>query len=1026
MTAGEGEGTPPDESSRAWYCLGCGVENSGAARLCRECGRALTVSPRQFREGVAFLLNELEGLRADGVVGEDVYLRLRQRYRDVLAETGTPVAPTPAAAAAPPPSPPPVRPAAPAREGPGWLAEQQANLLLYLGAFLIVIAALIFVGYSEQGISSGVQMAVLVLYTIAFLSAGLFCLRFPRVQQAGVVFFAIGALMVPLNFVGAYVFFFADEDIDPIGLWLAGSLSSAVFYGAVSMLGLNRWYPVPLAAALVSGLSAALVLADAPPEAYPVSFIALAFVLAAPSVLPLGRVSEVFGLIGSWAAHMVVLMALIIALAMGLAGEGEGGWLAASLGGALFYGIVSLVGMGRWGPVPMAWYPAPMVGALLSSLGAVLALADAPPEAYPGSFIALAFLFAAPSLLPLGRVSDVFGLVGSWAAHGVVPPALLAALALTPFTAGSDGARAVELATRWYMPPTAALGALFYWTQAPWARRVYPNIEPSLTVAALAVSGGAAVTLVYALDVGEQWYGPAVAIVAWLYASGSERFGPRWFGQRYLGWMALGAITVSWLAFEAIYGDAPRHGAGVHFAATALYLVAARLATLQIPLQDAVLPAAEGGRDSDSYRLPATVALLYAAGLTLGIGFFYLLSSLPAAETAEASDLSWAFFGLSLGVASVAATMRWWWPEVRLHTYVMALGMSLFVLLAAAESEGQVTILLTVYAGVALALALWEREPLALTLPAAFGFFAILAAWRHYEPNDAYLPLAFSGVGYGLFFAYVSLRGLGERAPAPLPRQGLTVSWTLVTLALAFSYVAAAPVVGWVRIDMLADFRGFIGTEHFEETLLYQTAAASVLLLGVLIAAQAWLMRRLDVAAGASAVLMVALLLEIGHVRPENVQAYTAPLGVYLFVGASLALRVRGLPKEIRPLIEPLQALGAAVVMGPSLVQSWQDGGWPYALILFGEGFFVLGLALVQRWRWLLSVATGFIVLDALRYLFDAAQALPNWLIVALAGLLLLGAGTAVLLGRERWVEWQRTAQAWWAREPLPSGAKEG
>jgi hypothetical protein len=374
-------------------------------------------------------------------------------------------------------------------------------------------------------------------------------------------------------------------------------------------------------------------------------------------------------------------------------------------------------------------------------------------------------------------------------------------------------------------------------------------------------------------------------------------------------------------------------------------------------------------------------------------------------------------------VASVAATMRWWWPEVRLHTYVMALGMSLFVLLAAAESEGQVTVLLTVYTGVALALALWEREPLALTLPGAFGFFAILAAWRYYEPNDAYLPLVFSGVGYGLFFAYVSLRGLDERGPAQPPRQGLTVSWALVALALAFAYVAAAPVVGWVRLDMLADLRGFIGTEHFEETLLYQTAAASVLLLGVLLAAQAWLVRRLDIAAGASALLMVALLLEIGHFRPENVQAYTAPLGVYLLVGASLALRVRGLPKDVQPLIEPLQALGAAVLMGPSLAQSWQDGGWPYALLLLGEGFFILGVALVQRWRWLLSVATGFIVLDALRYLFDAAQALPNWLIVALAGLLLLGAGTAVLLGRERWVEWQRTAQAWWAREALPPRA---
>jgi hypothetical protein len=370
-----------------------------------------------------------------------------------------------------------------------------------------------------------------------------------------------------------------------------------------------------------------------------------------------------------------------------------------------------------------------------------------------------------------------------------------------------------------------------------------------------------------------------------------------------------------------------------------------------------------------------------------------------------------AFFGLSLGVAAVAATMRWWWPDVRLHAYAIALGMSLFVLLSSVEAEGQVTWLLAVYTGVALALTLWEREPLALPLPAAYGFFALLAAWRHFEPNDAFLPLVVSAVGYGLFAAYAVLRSRDER-------------WARIAQVLAFGYVAAAPVVGWVRLAILADPEGLVGTERFEETVLYQTSAASVYLLGLLLVAQSWLARRAEIAAGASAVLMVALLLEIGHFRPENVQAYTAPLGVYLLAGASLALRVRELPEELRPLIEPLQALGAAVLMGPSLVQAWQDGGWPYALILLGEALLLLGLALVQRWPWLLATASSFVVLDALRYLFDAAQALPNWAILAITGVAVMAAGTAILLGRERWIEWQRMAQAWWNREPLPSKAK--
>ena len=32
-----------------------------------------------------------------------------------------------------------------------------------------------------------------------------------------------------------------------------------------------------------------------------------------------------------------------------------------------------------------------------------------------------------------------------------------------------------------------------------------------------------------------------------------------------------------------------------------------------------------------------------------------------------------------------------------------------------------------------------------------------------------------------------------------------------------------------------------------------------------------------------------------------------------------------------------------------------------------------------------------------------------------------MAAGMAILLGRERWTVWQRTAQAWWEREPFTS-----
>ena len=421
-----------------WYCLSCGAENEAAAQFCHDCGAALHEQRGHDRQGVAFLLNELHALHAAGAFGDQTFLRLRERYREVLRQLGAEAAPQPVAAleARPEREPAGVERTAAQPAGPGWLAEQQANLLLYLGAFLFVIAALIFVSASADTISDGLRMALVVVGTLIFLAAGVFCLRIPRVQQAGIVFFGVGALTVPLNFAAAYAFFLADDDIDGTSLWLAGSLTSTLFYAAVSWLRMGRWYPVPMAAALGSSLAALLTLFDSPPEVYPASFIGLAFVFAAPALLRLGRIDDVFGLIGSWAAHLVVPLAFIASLAM-IESEGVSGALAAALAAAVFYAVVSWRGMGHWDPVPRKFYSAPLALALLSSLGLALAVGDAPEEVYPGSFIALALALAAASMLPAGRIRDTFGLNGGLAANAVVPPAMVAALVFT--VAGDPG-----------------------------------------------------------------------------------------------------------------------------------------------------------------------------------------------------------------------------------------------------------------------------------------------------------------------------------------------------------------------------------------------------------------------------------------------------------------------------------------------------------------------------------------------------------------------------------------------------------
>jgi len=1104
------------------FCLYCAAENPDQVSHCRECGLELKPTPRQRRQGIVFLLNELESLRKRNILSGYLHGVLRRLYLDEL----NPSQPKqPEAAKAPPArreeprlsSPQPVRPASvtPApppvsrAAAPGWLVEQQANLLLYLGAFLVVIAALIFVSYSKEAITGSIKMVLLSVYTLAFLATGVFCFRFPRVRQAGIAFFAVGALMVPLNFVGAYVFFHSNRNIDPTGLWLAGSITSFLFYAAVSMLGIGRWYPLPTMAAAVSAFVAGLVLADAPPEALPVCGLVFAALLSLPHLVKLGKASDTFAGPGFWTGQAVFPAMLVATYIAAVAAESETArfhaevlrlWLNGSICAAVFYSASATLGRRDFGPVAAA----ATVAALASVLASTLVVADASAAAYPPCFVCLGALLSAPSLLKLGKVSEVFGEVAAWGAQLIVPLTLALALAssegrnelaqmwlnvslcaslfyvatamlveddLSGFAAiaavasvgsslaallnfvdapveaypGSFVALAVLLstldmrkfgrvsevfaevafyaahfavpvaavtalamvrehtATGWYLPLTGLATAFFYSTQAFLADRRKTDTEPPLTVAALALAGATVVSLVFALGLGREWFGPVVAAVAWAYLLGSEELGPKWFGQRYLTWLALIAISIAWLPFEGIYGDFPVQGAGVHFAAVALYLVASARTRVSVPLADVIaLDPESSARD---VKVSLAIPLVYAAGIALAIGFFDLLASLPAAKNATESDLAWPYFGLSVGLALIAATTRWFWPLVRPHVYVIALGLSLGVLLSAEHQQGLVALLLTLYTVLSLALVLWERQPLVLVLPAAYGFFALLAARRQFDVPDAYLPLALSGVGCALFAVHALLRGRYQ-------------SWSQATVGLAFAYAVAAPVAGWVRLWGLAEPTGFVGGQHFEKTLLYETAAASLAVLAFLLVGLAWSRRRIEIAAGATVLMIAALLLEVGHFRPDNVQAYTAPLGIYVLAAALLALRLRSLPEDVRDALGFGELVGALLLMAPTFFQSLHHGGWVYGIVLLVEGLALVGIAIARRRLWLLCSSTGFVVADGLHYLFfSGGPTPPNWLLLAIAGMLVMAAGTAILLGREQWTHWQASVEAWWTRE---------
>jgi hypothetical protein len=236
--------------------------------------------------------------------------------------------------------------------------------------------------------------------------------------------------------------------------------------------------------------------------------------------------------------------------------------------------------------------------------------------------------------------------------------------------------------------------------------------------------------------------------------------------------------------------------------------------------------------------------------------------------------------------------------------------------------------------------------------------------------------------------------------------------WQLPLLGASATFVVAAPIVGF---GILANYthHGVMDGVRFERTALYQWSTLTVAIAGAIGHVASALYRRRWGIVPATAVLTVALLLEIGHFHPENPQWYTAVIGAYLLALGILGLwKFRLIPEwtEAAPWIE---ALGAAVIMTPSALEALQ-GEWRYLLVLLVEAtsFFAAGVTL--RRRGILAAGTLFLVGVAGRSLFDAVNALPNWIVVMIAGMALLGIGMGILLGRERWSAWQRSLLGWW------------
>jgi hypothetical protein len=303
------------------------------------------------------------------------------------------------------------------------------------------------------------------------------------------------------------------------------------------------------------------------------------------------------------------------------------------------------------------------------------------------------------------------------------------------------------------------------------------------------------------------------------------------------------------------------------------------------------------------------------------------------------------------------------------------------------------------YIAAYVALALYEGQPVYSAPAAVFGF-ALVEALRRYAGADlALIPLAYAGVAVVSYAAAIALR----RTAA---------SWSGALRMAGAIYGLAAPAVGFTLVAAQSH-DGMIDGAAFETSALYQVSTLAVALAGMIALVESTIAHRRWIIVPASAVLLVALLLQIARLQPDDVQAYAIPVGVYLLLlGVAGLSRLKLIP-ELEPAAVYVEAIGAATIMLPTFVQSF-GADWYHQVVLVIEAsaFFSAGVAL--RRRGMLSAAITFIVLVAGRALFDAVHAMPNWVVVMIAGMALLGIGMGILAGRERWDRWQRSLLSWW------------
>ncbi len=111
----------------------------------------------------------------------------------------------------------------------GLHALDNINILLYIGAFLVVVSASIFIGFNYQLLSGLAKTIFLIIFSLLFYFSGLYLyLNTKKLKPAGITFSTIGIVLFPLCGLAYYKFVLDGSHGNLI--WFATSVLTTIFY----------------------------------------------------------------------------------------------------------------------------------------------------------------------------------------------------------------------------------------------------------------------------------------------------------------------------------------------------------------------------------------------------------------------------------------------------------------------------------------------------------------------------------------------------------------------------------------------------------------------------------------------------------------------------------------------------------------------------------------------------------------------------------------------------------------------------